>query len=227
MRFEAFSPKQLRVLTWWCRSSETAGFDGITCDGAVRSGKTFCILNTAISFALKGEKVLLIDGDMRHASLSEHASSNEICLSNYLAKEVHSLREIITTDETHSALHIIPTGTVPPNPTELLESERLEILLNEAKKEYRYIFIDCPPVDIVADTHIIERHATNCVFLIRCGLLERSMLGEIENIYNEKKLNNLSVILNGIDMKAGKYGYKYGYNSGGSYSYGPKKRKEK
>ncbi|MBQ5895685.1 MAG: polysaccharide biosynthesis tyrosine autokinase [Bacteroidaceae bacterium] len=191
------------------------------------SGKTFCILNTAISFALKGEKVLLIDGDMRHASLSEHASSNEIGLSNYLAKEVHSLREIITTDETHPALHIIPTGTVPPNPTELLESERLEILLNEAKKEYRYIFIDCPPVDIVADTHIIEKYATNSLFLVRCDLLQRSMIAEIENLYTENKLKKMSVILNGIDMKAGKYGYKYGYNSGGKYSYGPKKNKRR
>lgn len=191
------------------------------------SGKTFCILNTAISLAIKGEKTLLIDGDMRHASLSNYIDAPETGLSNYLAKEVNSLNEIITPDKTHPNLHIIPTGTIPPNPTELLESERLTQLLEESKEKYKYIFIDCPPVDIVADTHIIERHATNCVFLIRCGLLERSMLGEIENIYNEKKLNNLSVILNGIDMKAGKYGYKYGYNSGGSYSYGPKKRKEK
>ena len=191
------------------------------------SGKTFCILNTAISFALKGEKVLLIDGDMRHASLSEHASYNEVGLSNYLAKEVHSLREIITADETHPELHIIPTGTVPPNPTELLESERLEILLNEAKKEYKYIFIDCPPVDIVADTHIIEKYATNSIFLVRCGLLQRSMVAEIENVYTENKLKKMSVILNGIDMKAGKYGYKYGYNSGGKYSYGPKKNRRK
>lgn len=191
------------------------------------SGKTFCILNTAISFALKGEKVLLIDGDMRHASLSEHASSNETGLSNYLAKEVDSLRDIVATDTITPNLHIIPTGTVPPNPTELLESERLSQLLDEAKKEYKYIFIDCPPVDIVADTHIIEQYATNCLFLVRCGLLQRSMLGEIENLYNENKLKKMSVILNGIDMKAGKYGYKYGYNDGEKYSYGPKKRKKK
>ena len=190
------------------------------------SGKTFCILNTAISFALKGEKVLLIDGDMRHASLSEHASANEIGLSNYLAKEAHSLKEIVIANEIHENLHLIPTGTVPPNPTELLESERLSQLLDEAKKEYKYIFIDCPPIDIVADTHIIEKYATNCMFLVRCGLLQRSMIGEIENLYTENKLKKLSVILNGIDMKAGKYGYKYGYNDGGKYSYGPKKKRK-
>ena len=188
------------------------------------SGKTFCILNTAITFAIKGEKVLVIDGDMRHASLSNHASSKEIGLSNYLAKETNSLKEAITQDCTFPNLHILPTGTIPPNPTELLESERLAQLLDQAKKEYKYIFIDCPPVDIVADTHIINKYATNSIFLVRCGLLERSMLGEIDNIYYEKKLNNLSVILNGIDMKAGKYGYKYGYNNGNSYSYGPKKK---
>ena len=191
------------------------------------SGKTFCILNTAISFALRGEKTLLIDGDMRHASLSEHASSNKFGLSNYLAKETHSLEEIIVADEIHPNLHIIPTGTIPPNPTELLESDRLQQLIEEAKKGYKYIFIDCPPVDIVADTHIIEQYATNSLFLVRCGLLQRSMLGEIENLYTENKLKRMSVILNCIDMKAGKYGYKYGYNDGGKYSYGPKKWKKK
>ena len=188
------------------------------------SGKTFCILNTAMSLAIKGENVLVIDGDMRHASLSNYVDSHPCGLSNYLAKEVDSLSEVIIEDKKHPSLHIIPTGTIPPNPTELLESGRLAQLLKEAEGKYSYIFIDCPPIDIVADTHIIERYATNSVFLIRCGLLERTMLGEIENIYNEKKIKNLSLILNGIDMKAGRYGYKYGYNNKGSYSYGPKKK---
>ncbi|MBO7239504.1 MAG: polysaccharide biosynthesis tyrosine autokinase [Bacteroidaceae bacterium] len=188
------------------------------------SGKTFCILNTAISLAIKGEKVLLIDGDLRHASLSNYVDSCETGLSNYLAKEVDSIEKIIIKDKRHPSLDIIPTGTIPPNPTELLESERLSQLLNKLEGKYKYILIDCPPIDIVADTHIIEKYATNSIFLIRCGLLERSMLNEVENIYNEGKLKNLSVILNGINIKAGKYGYKYGYNSGSNYSYGPKKR---
>lgn len=188
------------------------------------SGKTFCILNTAMTFAIKGENVLVIDGDMRHASLSTYIGSKELGLSNYLAKEVTSLDDITVSDKKYPNLHIITTGTIPPNPTELLESERLEQLLNEAKDKYRYIFIDCPPIDIVADTHIIEKYATNNIFLIRCGLLERSMLHEVENIYTSKKLKNLAVILNGIDMKAGKYGYKYGYNNYSRYSYSPKKK---
>ena len=189
------------------------------------SGKTFCILNTAMSLAIKGESILLIDGDMRHASLSNYTDSYEIGLSNYLAEEVNSIDKITIADKTYPNLHIIPTGSIPPNPTELLESDRFAKLLKEAEGKYRYIFIDCPPIDIVADTHIIEKYATNSIFLVRCGLLERSMLDEIENLYTEKKLTNMALILNGIDMKAGKYGYKYGYNDGGKYSYGPKKKK--
>ncbi len=189
------------------------------------SGKTFCIINTAVSFAIRGEKTLVIDGDMRHASLSNYIEDREVGLSNYLAKETDSIKNIIKQDKVHASLHIIPTGTIPPNPTELLESERFSQLLQTLASEYKYIFIDCPPLDIVADTHIIGKFATESIFLIRCGLLERSMLGEVEKLYTEKKLTNLSVILNGIDIKAGKYGYKYGYNNGSNYSYGPKKTK--
>ncbi len=191
------------------------------------SGKTFCILNTAISVAIKGEKVLLIDGDMRHASLSNYVNNTEVGLSNYLAKEINTMEEAITISKDYENLHIIPTGTIPPNPTELLESERFTALLHEAKKKYKYIFIDCPPVDIVADTHIIEKEATNSIFIVRCNLMQRAMLIELENIYTSGKLRNMSLILNAINMKAGRYGYKYGYNNGYSYSYGPKKSKKK
>ena len=107
----------------------------------------------------------------------------------------------------------------------MLESERFTALIEEAKKFYDYILIDCPPVDIVADTHIIEKQATNTFFLVRAGLLERSMLNDIENIYDTGKLKNMSIILNGVDTKGSKYGYRYGYRYGyhyGNYTYGNK-----
>lgn len=194
------------------------------------SGKTFCILNTAISIAIKGEKVLIIDGDMRHASLSTYIDSPDKGLSKYLAKDYDTAKEVTVVDEKHSNLHIIPAGATPPNPTELLESNRFEKLLNEVKNEYKYIFIDCPPVEIVADTHIIEKFATNTIFLIRSGLLERSMLNEIEEIYKGEKFKNLSIILNGVDTKGNKYGYRYGYRYGyhyGSYTYGSEPAKKR
>jgi capsular exopolysaccharide synthesis family protein len=159
------------------------------------SGKTFCILNTAISLAIKKEDVLLIDGDMRHASLSNYVNSPEIGLSNYLAKETDSLKEITVIDERHDNLHIIPVGTIPPNPTELLESSRFADLIEDAKKKYTYILIDCPPVEIVADTQIIEKFSTNTFFLVRTGLMERSMINELEELYTENKFKSLSVII--------------------------------
>lgn len=196
------------------------------------SGKTFCILNTAISLAIKGEKVLLIDGDMRHASLSAYVGSPDKGLSKYLTKDYETAEEVTLKDETYSNLHIIPAGATPPNPTELLESNRFESLITEIKDKYKYIFIDCPPIEIIADTHIIEKYADNTFFLVRSGLLERSMLNEIEELYRGDKFKNLSIILNGVDTKGNKYGYRYGYRYGyhyGSYSYGsnPKKSKKK
>lgn len=194
------------------------------------SGKTFCILNTAISLAIKGEKVLLIDGDMRHASLSNYVQSPDTGLSNYLAKDKNSAKEVTIVDEKYSNLHIIPVGTIPPNPTELLESDRFEKLINEVKEQYTYILIDCPPVDIVADTHIIEKFAHSTFFLVRVGLLERSMLNEIEDIYTENKIKNLAIIVNAVDTEGSKYGYRYGYRYGyhyGGYAYGTTKKKKK
>lgn len=192
------------------------------------SGKTFCILNTAISLAIKGNKVLLIDSDLRRASLSSYVSISTPGITDYLSSNSYTLKEITQVDDKHKNLHIIPAGTTPPNPTELLESEKFGKLIEELKGKYDYILIDCPPIDIVADTHIIEKYASHSFFLIRSGLLNRALLPEVEKIYNEKKLKNLSVIINGVETKGSRYGYRYGYGYGygyGSYNYGAKKKK--
>ncbi len=188
------------------------------------SGKTFCILNTAISLAIKGEKVILIDGDMRHASLSQYVNSPANGLSTYLAGTTNNADEVILTDKNHPTLHIIAAGTTPPNPTELLETKRFAQLMEKLQKEYKFILIDCPPIDIVADTHIIEKFADRTIFLVRAGIMEREMVADLEDMYRENKLKNMSVILNGVDTAGHKYGYRYsyryGYHNGRSYSYG-------
>lgn len=188
------------------------------------SGKTFCILNTAISLAIKGEKAILIDGDMRHASLSQYVSSPANGLSTYLAGTSNSADEVIITDKKYPGLHILPAGTTPPNPTELLETKRFAQLMEKLQKEYKFILIDCPPIDIVADTHIIEKFTDRTIFLVRAGIMEREMVADLEDIYRENKLKNMSVILNGVDTAGHKYGYRYsyryGYHNSRSYSYG-------
>lgn len=186
------------------------------------SGKTFCMINTAVSLAIKGEKVIVIDGDMRHASLSQYVSSPKKGLSNYLAGETDDINDIIVADTQYPNLHILPVGTIPPNPTELLEQPRLATLLQQLSKEYRYTLIDCPPVDMVADTHIIEKLADRTFFLVRAGVMDRAMIPDIENLYNDNKLKNISIILNGVDAGGNRYGYKYSYRYGyhNSYHYG-------
>ena len=89
-------------------------------------------------------------------------------------------------------------------------------MLNALRSEYDYIFVDCPPVEIVADASIINKLTDMTLFIIRAGLLERVMLPEIERFYTEHKYKNLSLILNGIENTHGRYGYRYGY----SYGYG-------
>lgn len=188
------------------------------------SGKSFLTLNIAVSLAIKGKKVLVIDGDLRHASTSQYVKSPKVGLSNYLSGKESDYKNLIVPDNNFNNLYVLPVGVIPPNPTELLFSERLSTMLQELRRSYDYIFFDCPPVEIVADTQIIEKSADRTIFVIRAGLLERSMLKELQNMYVERKFKNMSVILNGTEGAGGKYytyryGYRYGYNYGYGYSY--------
>lgn len=180
------------------------------------SGKTFIAMNLATSFAIKGKKVLVIDLDIRKASLSTYIDSPHTGISDYLSGQADTWQKIIIKGKTHPNLDVIPVGTLPPNPAELLSDERLAQMLNALRSEYDYIFVDCPPVEIVADASIINKLTDMTLFIIRAGLLERVMLPEIERFYTEHKYKNLSLILNGIENTHGRYGYRYGY----SYGYG-------
>ena len=184
------------------------------------SGKSFLTMNIAMSLAIKGKKVLVIDGDLRHASASSYIDSPDKGLSDYLGGRIDNLDEIIVPDPKHKSMDILPVGTIPPNPTELLFDERLKQTIDTVREQYDYVLIDCPPVELVADTQIIEKLADRTVFVVRAGLLERSMLAELEKIYEEKKYKNMSLILNGTEGSGGHYGYRYGYRYGYHYGYG-------
>ena len=183
------------------------------------SGKTFITFNLATSLTIKGKRVIAIDLDLRKGSLSEYVGRPKEGISNYLIGETKTWQEIVRKPADDAKLDIIPVGMIPPNPTELLFTERLEQLINDLRKEYDYIFIDCPPVEIVADAAIINKLADITLFIIRAGLLDRGMLPEIERFYTDKKYSNMSVVLNGTDGGNGRYGYKYGYKYGYHYGY--------
>lgn len=184
------------------------------------SGKTYLTMNIGASLAVKGARVLVIDGDMRHGSSSEYVGSPETGLSDYLSSGVNDLQKIITPVEGYKAYDIIAIGSTPPNPTELLHSGRFRTLIDEMRNKYDYILIDCPPIDIVADTQIIEEHCDRTLFVIRAGLLNRDMLHKLEEIYEEKRLKNLAMILNGTHTGSNRYGYRYGYSYSYGYGYG-------
>ncbi len=183
------------------------------------SGKTFISFNLATSLAIKDKKAIVVDLDLRKGSASKYASSPKTGVSNYLAGQTDNVRSIICQDVENQGLDVIPIGVMPPNPTELLFNGRLETLIEALKHDYDYIFLDCPPVEIVADAAIINQVADMTVFVIRSTLFERSMLPVIQKYYDEKKFRNMTILLNGTDGGNGRYGSKYGYRYGYQYGY--------
>ncbi|MCM1152325.1 MAG: polysaccharide biosynthesis tyrosine autokinase [Muribaculum sp.] len=173
------------------------------------SGKSFIAYNLGASFALKGKKVLLVDGDLRHGSLSMYAGSPKKGLSDYLAGRNTNWESTIVKNVSANGLDILPIGHKPPNPAELLENGSLGTLISEARTHYDVILIDCPPVNIVVDTQLIGEYADRTIFVVRAGLLERKAVADIAGLYEEKKLRNMSILLNGTKTGYSSY-YHYG-----------------
>lgn len=184
------------------------------------SGKTFITMNMAASFAIKGKRILVIDGDLRKGSSSEYVGSPSKGISNYLAKRVDSIEGLIVEVPGYKGLDVLPVGTLPPNPAELLAEPRFAELIESLRSRYDLIFIDCPPIDIVADTQIISKVADRTIFIVRAGLLEREMIPELQRNYDEQRFRNMALILNGTESAGTRYGYKYGYHYGYHYGYG-------
>ena len=179
------------------------------------SGKTYISSNLAAALSIKGSKVLLIDGDLRHASLSVMVGSPKKGLSDYLAGDALSVDSLIVKVEDYDNLFVLPVGTIPPNPSELVGSEKFAQTVASLKGQYDYVFIDCPPFNVVADTQIISLLADRSIFVVRAGLLDKVMLTELEDLYQKGTLKNLSVLLNGTEITSGHgYGYRYGYGYG-------------
>ncbi|MDE5900606.1 MAG: CpsD/CapB family tyrosine-protein kinase, partial [Muribaculaceae bacterium] len=186
------------------------------------SGKTFISLNLGTSLAIKGKRVLVIDGDLRRCTTSSYVDTPANGLSGYLSNSITDINSVIIKDTITENLSVLPVGAIPPNPTELLETERFSTLISDLRKDYDYILIDCPPVEMMADAQIINAVADNTIFIIRAGLFVRAMLPELERIYLERKYHNMCLILNATPASEshtyGKYGYGYGYGYG-NYSH--------
>ena len=186
------------------------------------SGKSFISMNLAAALSIKGRKVLVVDCDLRHASLSSYVGFPHKGVSEYLSGQSDDAGSFVCQVPGYDGLYVLPVGVIPPNPTELVADERFKTLIARLKGEYDFIFLDCPPVDIVADAQIIGQCADRTLFVIRAGLCERSMLSELNSLYENDKYNNLALILNGTEVsKSGYFGNRYGYHYGhyGHYGY--------
>lgn len=173
------------------------------------SGKSFITFNLGASFALKNKKVLLIDGDLRHGSLSTYVGSPRKGLSAYLSGGTDDVDSLIRNVEEFKTLDVMPIGHRPPNPAELLETDRFGELLDIVKKEYDIILVDCPPVNVVVDTQLLNRYADRTIFVVRAGLLKKNAVKDLVGLYAEKKLNKMSILLNGTEEGHSTY-YTYG-----------------
>lgn len=181
-------------------------------------GKTFVSINLAGILAFTGKKVIVIDADMRKPKIHiGFNSSNERGLSTLLIGK-DELSNCIRQSELDN-LHFITAGPIPPNPSELLLSERMENLTRNLLQQYDYVLIDNPPIGIVTDALTNMLKADYPIYVIRSDYSRRFFINTLERLIHENKINRLSVILNGVDLRrSSRYGYTYGY--GGRYGYG-------
>ena len=175
------------------------------------SGKSFISFNLSASFALKGKKVLVVDGDLRHGSASQFVDMPSKGLSNYLTGNTDNWQSLVVPVAGQNGMSVMPIGHRPPNPSELLDNGRIGQFLDEARKEYDYIFVDCPPTDVVVDTQIVEKYVDRTIFVVRAGLLDRKALEEIDAIYRNKRFKQMSIVLNGTEAASRKSYGAYGY----------------
>ena len=182
------------------------------------AGKTFVSTNLAMTYAFSGNKVLLIDLDLRRRTMSKHMGqrNNPNGISKYMSDQSVTVNDIISKTDIHENFDCIYAGLQPPNPAEQLLSKRLDELIAECRKMYDYILIDSVPALVIADALIASRVADLSLYVVREGLLDRSQLPDIENLYRQNKLRNMSIVLNGATERNHRYGYSYTYTSNDS-----------
>lgn len=188
-------------------------------------GKTFNSINISSIYALYGKKTLLLGFDMRKPKLfQEFGLSNTIGLSSYLCNR-NTLDEIIQNTRQLDSLDVITSGPIPPNPAELIASDKCNQLFEELKERYDYIIIDTPPLGLVTDAYLLMKYSDANIYIVRQGVTEKSIFESIIKDIEDRGLR-VNIVVNGIQQDGSygygnyHYGYGYGYGNYRSYGYG-------
>lgn len=187
-------------------------------------GKTFNAANLSVSFALLGKKVVLIGLDIRKPALGRlfGIPDREKGITPLLTKDVVTMEDInkqICPSEVNKNLDLILAGSTPPNPTELLARPNLGEIINLLKEKYDYVILDTAPIGLVTDTLQISKLADVSLIICRADYTPKTSFGLINSLAAEKKLPNMCIVINGIDMSKKKNGYYYGYGKYGKYGH--------
>lgn len=186
-------------------------------------GKTFTTINLATVFAMSGRKTLIVGADMRRPKIFEDFKcSNAIGLSTFLSG-MNRFEEIVQGTEIEN-LMLVSGGPVPPNPSELLLTDRFEIFMRSAVDQFDYVIIDTPPLALVTDAFVISKFVNHTVFVLRQNYSPKEFIRSIGEYYESGKLKNISIMLNDIYRTGLGYGYGQGYAYTYSYGYGPRKK---
>ena len=188
-------------------------------------GKSFISVNLAISLSLLGKKVVIVGLDIRKPGLNKvfNISRKEQGITQYLSNPEKNLMDLVQASDVSKSLYILPGGTVPPNPTELLARDGLDKAIETLKKNFDYVILDTAPVGMVTDTLLIGRVADLSVYVCRADYTRKAEFTLINELAENNKLSNLCTVINGLDFQKKKYGYYYGYGKYGKY-YGYGKR---
>jgi capsular exopolysaccharide synthesis family protein len=173
------------------------------------SGKSMVAVNLALSFVSAGKKVLLVDTDLRRPAIEKYLKiKNKKGLTELLVDKNTGIKPVVI-----DGLHVIPSGKLPPNPSELLDSQRTRELINEWKKEYDIVLLDSPPIMTVSDSRILAAEVEETLLVAAYGETNRHMIAQASELLKQLSIRTLGYILNKVDINKeyGYYRYYYGY----------------
>ncbi len=193
-------------------------------------GKTFVTSNLALTYALMGKKVVVVGLDLRNPMLAHSFGlSNREGVTTYLTGQTNDLNSLLKQVDRSSNLHILPAGPVPPNPNELLMSDRMGHMIEALSQEFDYVFLDTAPIGLVSDTFLITRYSDIQLYVARANYTSNKCLKELQSAIETGKLPAAYIVLNGVNMTASSYTYRrYGdyHRKNAPYGYGYDRKKD-